>query len=436
MSGTITIDPQALPEGFGAPKPIEVPATRYHQGGRQMFSIVLTVEEITHILQKPDPDQPMEGNRKVDPARARKFGIYIRDNEDWVSPGIIVKAPIGEIDFKAIQQFGNGTAWGVLSIPLHVLKEILLLDGQHRTLGSYIFLEEINDQIRQKRDMLARAEKNGEVKEVGDLARKALDRCLKTRERVLREHISIDVALVTTDQAKQMFADIANNAKGISPDFTTVLDQREVTNRAAMQLIEEHALLKGRVELGQSARMTATNPNLIGAKTVADIVRAVHVGISGRVGRGIEEELSNNMVKTVEKVSRFLDVLVAGFDDLKAVVDGDIEAPDLRDDNSPNRSMVGSATMLRVLAGAYHELSKKPENGAGPQPLTRSEFEEFFKKLAPMMRRVPIDEHDALWMPTGAFVPGSSAPQARQGSMTGLVRHIATWARNGHAELA
>jgi hypothetical protein len=37
---------------------------------------------------------------------------------------------------------------------------------------------------------------------------------------------------------KQMFVDIVNNTKGVNRDFTTILDQRDVINRIAAELIE------------------------------------------------------------------------------------------------------------------------------------------------------------------------------------------------------
>ena len=157
----ITLDVSLLPDGLGAAKPLEFPATRYCQGRRSMYSLVLTVQELVHTLERPDADRPVEGNRRVDHRRARKFGEYIRAKTDWVSPAIIVRAPIGEeIKFNAVHSFPNGTAWGTLQVPLTVVKEIVLLDGQHRTLGAFLFLDEINERIRECRDQVNAAVKN------------------------------------------------------------------------------------------------------------------------------------------------------------------------------------------------------------------------------------------------------------------------------------
>jgi DGQHR domain-containing protein len=431
----IKLDRTAMSEDLGVARPVKLPATRYRQGGREMFHVTVAVTQLPQIIVKrPDPDHPIEGNRKVDGSRAKRFGSYVIKNEDWVSPAIIVRAPSGEIEFEPVTKpFDDGTAWGELTIPLHVLNGILLLDGQHRTLGAFMAIDEISGAIRDKRDSIEIAQRNGNDDVIPELERQ-LERLLATRERLTKEHISVDIAVVTTDRAKQMFADINNNAKGVNPDYTTLLDQRYVVNRIAVEVMEGHPLLKDRVEFGQSRRMSSTNPNLMGAKTVADIVRTLHVGISGRIGAKVEQELSDNQVKVAEGVRRFLDVLVAGFEDLQAVIDGDLDPVELRGD-SENRSMIGSATMLRALAGAYHDLTRQPGEESDPEPLGRSEIEVFFRALAPKLREIPIAEDDAFWLPTEAFIPGTSAPQARAGTMRSLVDSLVEWAREGNPKL-
>jgi hypothetical protein len=426
----VEIDQSKIPEGLGGARPVQLPATRYGQGGRVMYHVVVTLAGLTTVVvTRPDPNRPIEGNRRVDAARARKFGAYLLKNEDWVSPAVIVRAPSGEIQFEALKEFEDRTAWGVLSIPLHVLTEILLLDGQHRTLGTFLALDAINEQIAKTRDTIALAERNGGGEVIAEFKAK-LKKQMATRDRLGKEHISVDIAVVTSDAAKQMFADINNNAKGVNPDYTTYLDQREVVNRIAVDLIDDHPLLVDRVEIGQSKRMSATNPNLMGAKTVADIIRAVHVGITGRIGRKVEDEMARNETAALQKVRSFLDLLVTSFKEMGDVMDGDLEPADLR-----RESLLGSATILRVLAATYHELTKRPESPGDPAPMSRSQIEAFFKALEPHMRDIPIKEKDKLWMPTGAFIAGTTAPQARRQSLKQLTDAMLDWARNGHPSL-
>jgi hypothetical protein len=430
---TISLDTSRL-VNVGTPKPIEVPATSYTQGGRNMFHITITLAQLTQLVPKrPDPSEPIEGNRRVDLHRAKKFGEYVLSKEDWVSPAIIVRAPSGEVEFDQLHPFEDGTAWGILRIPLHVLTEILLLDGQHRTLGTFIALDEINQKIRSKRDAVeaARADENGAVLIEMEAA---LEKLLVARNRLNHEHIAVDLALVSTNQGKQMFVDIASNAKGVNKDFTTILDQRDVINRIAVELIENHPILIDRVEIGQSTRMSPTNPNFVGAKAVADVVRAVHVGVTGRIGARVDDELNRALPSAVEKVTTFLDLLVASFPDLQRMIDGDIEPLELRVEGSPRRSMIASATMLRALAGAYHDLTQHPLAATDPMPMKRSEVEQFFSRLDRKLRTIPIAEDDTFWMSTGAFMPGTTAPQAKSGAVLALVRNLVSWAREGNPE--
>jgi hypothetical protein len=114
------------------------------------------------------------------------------------------------------------------------------------------------------------------------------------------------------------------------------------------------------------------------------------------------------------------------------MVDGELDPGELRVDVSPHRSMIASATMLRALAGAYHDLTEKPANVGEPKPLMRSELEVSFANLAPKMRMIPIAEDNEFWMSTGAFLAGSSAPQGSQGPMIALTRSLVAHARESH----
>ncbi len=405
-----------MPEGLGAPKPLQLAATRYYQGGRVMYHVTPTLADLPRfIVKRPDPEKPLEGNRRVEQKRAEKWSEYITEREDWVSPALIVNAPKGDISFEAKYEFPDGTAWGIIEIPVAALHGVQILDGQHRTLGTFMALEQVEDRIREKRDGMEAAEIDGNAELAAEL-QKGLKKLLTARERLANEHLAIDVVAVRGDQRKQMFVDIADNAKGINRDLTTILDQRAAVNRISVELIENHPLLIDRVESGQAARMSSKNPNLLGAKSVGDIVRALNVGVTGRVGKRIDDELATSIVAVTADASRFLDTLVIAFPDLAAVQDGELDPVDLR-----QHSLLGSATMLRVLAGVYRDLSN-PDDGSNP--MTREQITTYFSDLAPEMNRIPIAEDDDFWMPSGAFMPATNAPQAQGGPLRKLVNYL------------
>jgi hypothetical protein len=117
-----------------------------------------------------------------------------------------------------------------------------------------------------------------------------------------------------------------------------------------MAVASSHVLLKDRVEHGQRARMSKNNPNLVGAKAVADIVKGVLVG-PGRVTRVKELDIAKAESASQQKVVEFLDSLLTGFSEFQDIVGGTLDPLDLRE-----KSLLGSATMLRVLAVVWHDL--------------------------------------------------------------------------------
>jgi hypothetical protein len=383
------------------------------------------VAELARIIQRPDPTRPLAGNRKVDAKRAKKFADYILKNPDWVSPAVIVRVPPNEVEFDVKVPFEDGTAWGVLNIPLGLLTEIVLLDGQHRTLGVFMALEMINERIARHRQNISRLRE--ELTDTGAIRdeERRLEEDLRIRKRLSDEHISIDIAEVDEDQAKQMFGDINNNAKGVNPDYTTLLDQRDVINRIAVQLIETHVLLQDRVETGQSTRMTSSNANLLGAKSVADIARSVLVG-TGRVGARIEDEINRDVSMNVHKVEQFLDVLIGAFDDLRDVTEDRLTPKELR-----AKSMLGSSTMIRVLAAVFHELTVSDPESDSSRAWSRAEVEDFYRRLSPHLARIPVMPSDKFWLDTKAFLEGGNAPLASQGAIKDLVGALVDWARHG-----
>jgi hypothetical protein len=374
-----------------------------------MYHMAVTLAALPQLVTRPDPSRPIQDNRKVNARHAEDFGMYVLNRGPWIAPSIIVRAPSGDVEFDSRAEFDDGSAWGILSIPLHVLTEILILDGQHRTLGIFMAIDKTNARIAELVDQVRMAEKNGDDLTAAECQR-LLDEQKAAREKLAHEHLSIDLALVSNQDAKQLFADINTNLRGVSKDFTTILDQRGVVNRIAVELIDNHVLLVDRVETGQENRMTTKNPNLLGAKSVADIARAVLVG-NGRISARRESELEQSQTDAVRRVSTFLDILVDSFDDLGSIVAGDIDPLTLRE-----TSMLGSATMLRVLAMTYHDLSVGPGT-----VLSRSEVVDFFRSMDGHMYEIPIAAENEFWMSTKAFLPGTSAPQARGGSITGLV---------------
>lgn len=401
-----------VPQVTGYDPDVRLFATRYRQGGRQVYAVDLSMTQIAGLLPAPNPDQPTEGNRRIKESHARAFAQYIREHREWVAPALVLRAP-DIFSFQVTESIG-GTEFGVISFPRLAHTDLRILDGQHRILGIHWGLQEISDELGRIRSQLAASRRNDAEPAVITLLEQKIRELNEQRERLDRERTSVQIYIEDDSVAyKQMFFDIAENALGISSSVRARFDSRKVVHRA-LEDVMRHSLLHGRVDEEQD-RLGRRNPNLVGAKHVAEIVRTLAVGIDGRIGRRLESELREDAL--VQRTNNFLDVLLTAFPELAQVADGELSPEELR-----QTSLLGSTTMLRVLAGAYQQLSEI-------QMFEDEDISEFFSKLSPHMG-VPVAADD-IWVshvPNDIFVEGASAPRARRQDLKGLRDELVKWA--------
>ena len=387
-------------------------ATRYRQGQRTVYSLDLSLTQIAALIPAPVAGKAAEGNRMVKEAHARAFGEYVRSKNDWVAPALVLRAP--DIFHFDVRESIGGTEFGVLAFPKLAATDLRILDGQHRILGIHIAIQGIADDLEKARSLVASAKRNQENPAVIAEAEGRVNALMEQRQRFSKERTSLQIFVEDDQQAyKQMFFDIADNALGITSSVRARFDSRKVVNRS-LEEVMKHALLKGRVDPEQD-RIGRNNPNLIGAKQVAEIVRTLVVGIDGRIGRRLEDELHEDAL--VQKTNDFLDVLLESFPALAKVADGEMSAEDLR-----RTSLLGSTVILRVLAGAYAELVDRHAFDDG-------DVIEFFSSLAPHMAG-PTTE-DSIWlqhMNEDVFAVGAFAPRSRRQDLKELRDTLVKWA--------
>lgn len=388
------------------------------QGGRTVYSVRIPLFDLDVILPVPDPEVVDADNRKVSYRHAKDFGTYINKMPTWAAPALLVRDS-GGCHFDPLPGANNGEV-GYLTVPWQVggTSSMLTIDGQHRILGIHLEIKRLtNDHNNIERD-LGKAKSEQRIAKLTD-QREDLSRQL---ERLKSEHLGVDIYVERdTSLSRQMFVDVADNAKGISAAVRSRFDSSKAVNRTLDDVIR-HALLQGRVDMEQD-RMTRNNPNLIGAKHVADLTRGVVAGIGGRISRKREKELSDELV--IESVNGFLDCITEAFSDLAAISEGTLTPSGLRD-----KSLLGSSGMLRVLAGVYNKLRDK---GAEDGDIT-----EFFRTLDPHMA-APVTE-DSIWRRdpkvNQSFEVGAFAPVMRTQNLHWIVEGITTWYTQKPAFLA
>ncbi|MEO9238685.1 MAG: DNA sulfur modification protein DndB, partial [Jatrophihabitantaceae bacterium] len=262
MSTTsLTVDPLRLSKPQDSSTYL---AVKTSQGGRTVYSVRVPLMDLPTILPLPDPNNVDKDNRKVDRLHAKQFGQYLDQKTDWVAPALLARDS-GGCQFEKIDDAGNV---GYLTVPWAIggISSMRTVDGQHRILGVHIEKVRITEEIaRVDRELSRKVSTDREVK-LQDERKKAIAQL----ERLKSEYVGLDIYVEPDPiKAQQMFVDVADNAKGISSAVRARFDSYRVANRTLSDVID-HPLLKGRVDTEQD-RMTIKNPNLMGAKHVADI---------------------------------------------------------------------------------------------------------------------------------------------------------------------
>lgn len=396
-------------------------ASRYTQGGRTAYSLDLSLAQIAGLLPAPDPMDPQPGNRRIVPAHATAFGNYVREHDNWFSPGISLRAT-RPFQFDTMEQVG-GTEIGVLSLPFMALTGIHILDGQHRILGIHTALRQITADIDKTRGLLTRLDKRPVPEaEVAEKERNLanlqarIDELVEQRRRFEAERIQVQIVIENDQTAyQQMFYDTADNQLPLKASVKVRFDARKAVNRVLQDALD-HPLLSGRVDL-EADQLGRQNPNLLSAKHVADIIRILTVGISGRIGKRIEANLDE--AEVLNRTVSFLDLL-STLEPFDRLVGGEVTAPDLR-----NKAMIGSPVMLRVLAGTYRELIL--------DGMAQDKIDGFFSDLTPHLDKPA----DPAWVShTGdLFFPGALSPNSRRQDLVELTNLLVTWTHNPPAWL-
>lgn len=401
-----------------------VMAQRFRRGAHWVYTIALPLHLVPSHLPVPDPDNKLPGNRRVERRRAQKFGDYWRTKAQRVAPPLLLDTtyPLSDPGNFDVKYQVAGVEVGVLKLPHNMAAEVDILDGQHRTLGWTLALQDIADELKRARTALL-GSKNAED-EIGiQTWQEKVDQLTAEQKRFSTEYATLEILEgVTEDDHKQLFTDIAVNAKGITKSITTSFDRRSKLNRVAMDVAESIDLLDGRVDF-EKDRVTGKNENLISASNLADIVRHVAVGIDGRMTTGRESRMKDGAI--AEMTELFFQALEASFKEIQQLAKDEIDPTELR-----STSLLGSITILRVLAGAYHILAVDITDDSYPH-VTQGGDQRARKLFASLDGHMgfPIETG---WFDTGYFADvDSRAPSSRSQDLKGLATDIAKWADGG-----
>ena len=403
-------------------------AQKSEQGGRKHYLIVLPLPQVVTTLPIPDPAVPFDDNREVKASHARNFAEYVRTHAHWHAGCLTIRTMSGATTFEPFEgaQVGN-LQFGTLKVPRNARGIFKIIDGQHRILGIKYLLDSLAEDLMNATSPLAKAQRVGSDKTIIEQFEREIKNIKQVKERVENDCIAIELVVEDdTELAKQIFVDVANHALGVRKAITAVFDQTKVVNRALNELLDGACddLISERID-GYKDRVTGSNPNLMGAGSLADVIRTLTVGINGRISAAQEKTLDQKVL--ARDANKFFETLRHAFPELNEIAIGSSTPADLR-----KASILGSSTMLRVLAGVYYELRQR---GA-----TTVDIIDFFGKLS-RHTSAPVTSATAsgrMWLSAtteGAFADGANAPGSRAQAVKALVAAIVGWFNEPPVEL-
>jgi len=409
-------------------------AQRSHRGDYQTFTLALPISVLTTLVPTPDPQHRFEDNRQVNEAHARAFGKYWRANRMWITPPILLDTALNlNSSYEEISSVGSLTI-GKIALPYDSDRQLRILDGQHRILGWDLISKTIASELAQARDSLLESQRL--QNEIGiDSDQKRVNTLEAERRRLREEHITVEVLVgVTSEQHKKFFVDIAVHAKGISKSRTASFNQERMMSRIGLSVGQSHDLLRDLVD-EERDRVVGTNRHFISLKNAIELCRESTWGVPSRWTD--KRENLNSEDKLTYLASAFFDDLQQHAPLLQEMADRKVTPAKVRE-----RSMLGSVSMLRVLAGVYAAtaISGAATNEPELNPEGRRRFGALLALLVPVMDYVRGSDGglvlNSVWSEhadTSKFFAdaGAKSPSGRPQAMKEFVALLTDWAHRG-----
>ena len=228
---------------------------------------------------------------------------------------------------------------------------------------------------------------------------------------------SLPIMLYAEDNIKalrQMFADAAQT-RSIERNTVTRFDQRDTFNLAALWFAENSDLFAGRVEMDR-ASVPRSSDKIIAINQLAMTLKTLEVGYGGRVSKDRSDEymldIDSLYDRCLDWTDDFMPAARTEYNDLMA---GEIDNSDIPQERG--KTMAYNATVIRILAGCYHEWTKDEDD---------------WTPLADFLRDAslrPGVSEGSLLVDTGVVAPGGISPETQRQVVIRAIGHIVQQAK-------
>jgi len=424
--------------------------TRFRQLNLDEISLHVTVEQITSgFIQRPDPNVRLEHNRAIKIQHAEEFGSYlIRAAEDggkkWpaIVPALSLFTNPLALDFIVQDGIEAGEVqFGIVKIEKST--PLRIWDGQHRTLGCYLAVDRLNKQMADAHTKMRKAE-DEEDQEEATRHESEIARLREVRTRLGHIVIPVTITLETDEKrVAELFAAVADNAKGINTTALARLDHRNVFNRVAEAIYDGADgwdLLEGLID-DDNAYVTKRNPNWTTYRDVAAVAQTTWLGYNVRWTENKEEsELGAQEDDILTNARAFYEGLVEAFPEIDDVLHGVIAPSELRQGGG-RTTLLSSSTTIRALATAWYDLrtghrwhqtgNRVTDEGLTAEPMETEDIVGAFATL-PSMASGNSRVLDRYWREHGVMIePPYVAPTARAGNVRAMAMAIVDFIDGG-----
>jgi DNA sulfur modification protein DndB len=286
---------------------VSIPAIRGTMGGRQYFTISLAMSEVPRIFRFNDWEQAtpeLRAQRVLNKSRVPDIARYILDNEDGYLFSSITASYSSDVGVRFIASPENPDI-GVLEMELENL-ELVTNDGQHRCAGISVA-----------------------VKENPSLGKDRISVLLFPMENL--------------ERLQQMFTDLNRYAHKTSKSLDILYDHRDNLSALTMDVSEKVDAFRGMVDK-EKITIPIRSPKLFTLSTLYDATLEL---LGDQVDKRGTKDYETKLSLAVEYWSSVAKVIP----DWRNVADGDLKAPELRQEKINTHAVV-----LRAIGGAGHAL--------------------------------------------------------------------------------
>ncbi|MEX2029665.1 MAG: DNA sulfur modification protein DndB [Anaerolineales bacterium] len=287
---------------------VSMPAIRSNMGGRQYYTISLSLAEVPRIFRFNDWEQStpeLRAQRVLNKSRVPDIAKYILDNEDGYLFSSITASYACDVKFAPV---GENPDIGTLEMELENL-ELIINDGQHRSAG------------------IAAA-----IRENPALAKDKISVLLFPMENL--------------ERLQQMFTDLNRYAHKTSKSLDVLYDHRDNLSALTMDVSEDVEVFRGLVDR-EKITIPIRSPKLFTLSTLYDANEEL-------VGNKVDKRGTVDYGHKLALATDYWSEVSAVMSDWRKVKDGDLKAPELRQERINTHAVV-----MRALGGAGRALMEE-----------------------------------------------------------------------------